>query len=298
MDSAAPGTGFSKGLRLAAVGALCFSFMSALAKLVGDRIPVQEIILFRGVIFGAFTYLLIRRKGLNPWGRERGLLLLRGLLGYVALTCFFTAVMHLPLGSTTTLHFTNPVFGALLAALVLGEGLRGREVFLVLLSLVGVVLVARPEFLFGGGGSLPMVWVGVALLGAILSAGAYVTTKRLTRTNDPLVIVFYFALITVVGSIPFNLNSFVRPVDWEWPLLLGVGIATLGGQVLLTLALQAERATKVMAVGYLQIVFAAVLGVILFAEIPDLWAAVGATVIIGSTFAMGRLHPTAAPRGR
>jgi drug/metabolite transporter (DMT)-like permease len=206
--------------------------------------------------------------------------------------------MHLPLGSTTTLHFTNPVFGALLAALVLGEGLRGREIFLVLLSLAGVVLVARPEFLFGGGGSLPMVWVGVALMGAILSAGAYVITKRLTQTNDPLVIVFYFAVITVVGSIPFNLTSFVRPAGWEWPLLLGVGLATLGGQVLLTLALQAERATRVMAVGYLQIVFAAILGVILFAEIPDLWAAVGATVIIGSTFAMGRLHPTAAPRGR
>jgi drug/metabolite transporter (DMT)-like permease len=53
-----------------------------------------------------------------------------------------------------------------------------------------------------------------------------------------------------------------------------------------------------MAVGYLQIVFAAILGVILFAELPDLLAGVGATVIIGSTFAMGLLHPTAAPRGR
>jgi drug/metabolite transporter (DMT)-like permease len=272
--------------------------MSALAKLVGDRVPVQEIILFRGAVFGACTYFLIHRKGLNPWGRERPLLLLRGLLGYAALTCFFNAVMHLPLGSTTTLHFTNPVFGVVLAALILGEGLRGWEIVLVLLSLAGVILVARPEFLFGGGGSLPLVWVGVALTGAVLSAGAYVTTKRLTRTNDPLVIVFYFALVTVVGSIPFNLTSFVRPVGWEWPLLVGVGLATQGGQVFLTLAFQAERAARVMAVGYLQIVFAAILGVILFTEVPDLWAGVGATIIIASTFAMGRLHPAAAPRGR
>ena len=294
----AVGGGISRGLRLAAIGALCFSLMSALAKLVGDRLPVQEIILFRGAVFGAFTYILLRRKGLSPWGTERHLLILRGLLGYAALTCFFTAVMHLPLGSTTTLHFTNPVFGALLAAWLLGEGLRGREVFLVLLSLAGVILVARPEFLFGGGESLPVVWVGVAMMGAVLSACAYVVTKRLTRTNDPLVSVFYFAFITVVGSVPFNFTSFVWPGGWDWPLLLGVGLATLGGQVFLTLALQAERATRVMAVGYLQIVFAAILGVLLFAELPDLWAAVGATIIIGSTFAMGRLHPTAAPRGR
>jgi drug/metabolite transporter (DMT)-like permease len=227
--------GFSRGLQFAAFGALCFSTMSALAKLVGDGVPVQEIILIRGLVFGGFTFLIIRRRGLDPWGKERHLLLLRGLLGYGALTCFFTAVMHLPLGSTTTLHFTNPVFGALLATFVLGEILRKWEVFLVLLSLGGVVLVAKPEFLFGGGESLPPVWVGVALVGAMLSAGAYVTTKRLTRTNDPLVIVFYFAMVTVVGSIPFNLSSFVVPAVWEWPVLLGVGVATLGGQVFLTL---------------------------------------------------------------
>jgi drug/metabolite transporter (DMT)-like permease len=64
------------------------------------------------------------------------------------------------------------------------------------------------------------------------------------------------------------------------------------------MALQLEKAGRVMAVGYLQIVFAALLGVILFAEIPDIWAGVGAAVIIGSTFLMGLMHPVAAPRGR
>lgn len=289
---------YSRGLRYAAVGALCFSIMSALAKLAGDRMPVQEIILFRGFVFGALTLLLLRRRGLDPWGRERLLLVLRGVLGYGALTCFFTAVMHLPLGSTTTLHFTNPVFGGLLAAMVLGEVLRKREVVLVLLSLGGVILLARPEFLFGGGSGLPPIWVGVALLGAVLSAGAYVTTKRLTRTNDPLVIVFYFALVTVLGAIPFNLTTFIVPVGREWPLLFGVGIATLGGQVFLTRAFQLEKAGRVMAVGYLQIVFAALLGLILFREVPDVWAGSGAAIIIGSTYMMGRMHPVATPSGR
>ncbi len=288
----------SRGIRYAAFGALSFSIMSALAKLVGARIPVQEIILIRGVLFGGLTLVMLRRKGLNPWGNERPLLFFRGLLGYGALTCFFWAVMHLPLGDTTTLHFTNPVFGALLAALVLGEVLRKWEAILVVLSLGGVIMVARPQFLFGGEESLPPVAVGVALLGAVLSAMAYVTARRLTRTNDPLVIVFYFALVSVVGSIPFNLVSFTPPVPHEWALLAGVGVATLGGQVFLTRALQLEKAVRVMAVGYLQIVFAALLGAALFAEVPDAWSVAGAAVIIGSTFLMGRMHPVAAPSGR
>jgi drug/metabolite transporter (DMT)-like permease len=68
--------------------------------------------------------------------------------------------------------------------------------------------------------------------------------------------------------------------------------------VFLTLAFQAEKAGRVMAVGYLQIVFAAALGVVLFGEVPDLWAGLGAAVIVGSTFMMGWRHPVAAPRGR
>lgn len=288
----------SRGLRYAAFGALSFSFMSAMAKFAGARLPVQEIILIRGIVFGGLTYLLVRRKGLNPWGQERRLLVFRGVLGYGALTCFFWAVMHLPLADTTTIHFTNPVFGALLAALILGEVLRKWEVILVLLSLGGVIMVARPGFLFGGEESLPTLAVGVALMGAVLSACAYVTARRLTRTNDPLIIVFYFALITVVASLPFNLVSFTPPGGREWALLVGTGVATLGGQVFLTRALQLEKAVRVMAVGYLQIVFAALLGMAFFSEMPDGWSVAGAGVIIGSTFLMGRIHPVAAPAGR
>lgn len=289
---------FSLGLRYAVAGALCFALMTALAKLAGSRIPIQEIILIRGLVFGGCTLGLLRWKGVNPWGRERGLLVLRGLLGYSALTCYFYAVMHLPLADTTTLHFTNPVFGALLATVVLGETLRRAEVALVLLSLVGVAVVARPEFLFGQESALPPLAVGVALLGAVLTGGAYVVVRRLTRTTDPLVIVFYFAFLSVVGSIPFNLVSFVTPTPREWVMLVVVGLGTLGGQVFLTLALRLEKAVRVMGVGYLQIVFAAIMGLALFGEVPDLWSVSGAGIIIGSTFLMARLRPVPAAAGR
>jgi len=289
---------FPVGLRYAAAGAFCFSLMSAFAKLLGDRIPTQEIILARGLVVAILSAHALRRAGISPWGRERPLLLLRGLLGYGALSCFLWAVIRLPLAETTVIHFTNPVFTAILAAFVLGEILRWQEVGLTLLALGGVLFIARPGFLFGEASGLDPVGVLVALLGAVLSAGAYVTARRLTRTNDPLVIVFFFALVTLVGATPLVVPVFVMPRGHEWLLLLGVGVATQGGQVFVTRALKLEKAGRAMAVGYLQIVFAALWGLLWFSEVPDAWTGVGALVIVLSTFFLGRIHPVVTPAGR
>ena len=291
-------TRFPVGLRYAAAGAFCFSLMSAFAKLLGDRIPTQEIILARGLVVAILSAHALRRAGISPWGRERPLLLLRGLLGYGALSCFLWAVIRLPLAETTVIHFTNPVFTAILAAFVLGEILRWQEVGLTLLALGGVLFIARPGFLFGEASGLDPVGVLVALLGAVLSAGAYVTARRLTRTNDPLVIVFFFALVTLVGATPLVVPVFVMPRGHEWLLLLGVGVATQGGQVFVTRALKLEKAGRAMAVGYLQIVFAALWGLLWFSEVPDAWTGVGALVIVLSTFFLGRIHPVVTPAGR
>jgi drug/metabolite transporter (DMT)-like permease len=272
--------------------------MSACAKLAGSRLPSQEIVFFRAIVVTGLTYSAIRSRGLNPWGSEKGLLLMRGLFGYAALSCFLWAVIRLPLADATVIHFTNPVWTALLAALFIGEVLRGWEVLLAIVALGGVILVARPGFLFGDVSGLDPVAVGAALAGAVLSAAAYVAARKLTRTHDPLVIVFAFAAVSLVGSVPPTLSGFVAPGGLEWLLLLGVGLGAQGGQIYVTKALKVEKAARVMAVGYLQIVFAAAWGFLLFQEIPDRWTGLGAAIIIGSTFVMGRLHPVAAPRGR
>jgi len=291
-------TGFPLGLRFAAAGALCFSLMSALAKLVGQNLPTQEIILARGLVVTCLSAISLRRAGISLWGQERILLLLRSLLGYGALSCFLWAVVRIPLAEATVIHFTNPVFTALMAVFFLGEFLRWRELALTLAALGGVLFIARPSFLFGETSGLNPLAVGVALLGAILSAGAYVVTRRLTRTNDPLVIVFAFAAVTALCSLPATVPVFVMPRGVDWLFLLGVGLATQGGQVFVTRALQLEKAGRAMAVGYLQIVFATVWGFLLFSEVPDGWTGFGALIIILSTFLMGRIRPVEAAPGR
>jgi drug/metabolite transporter (DMT)-like permease len=277
------------GIRYMAAAALFFSVMSLLVKSAGQRLPVQEVVLARSSVGAALSWHSLRRRGVPLWGQRRGLLLVRGLLGYAGLSCFFYALVHLPLAEATVIQYTNPVFTALLAVVFLSEHIRPRDLLLVGVSLGGVVLMARPEFLFGGATqSLDPVAVAVALAGAIFSAGAYVTVRNLSRTEDPVVIVFYFALVATVGSVPLTALDPVLPTPGEWLALAGIGVVTQIAQVFLTKGLREERAGRAMAVAYMQIVFAALWGLIFFAEFPDLWGILGALVIILSTAGLAR----------
>lgn len=268
-----------------AAGAFFFAVMSVLVKLAGRRFPTQELVLARSLVVAALSAGALARRRVSLGGHEQGLLVLRGVLGFIALSCFYFSVIHLPLADATVIQYTNPVFTALIAAAVLAEQVRPREVVLALASLAGVVLVARPTLIFGAGPeALDPVAVAVAVTGAVFSAGAYVTVRRLGGTEDAMVIVFYFAAVSVLLSFPMVIPNYVHPEGWEWLLLLGVGVFTHLGQVFLTWGLQRERAGRAMAVGYLQIVFATLWGIWIFSEIPDGWSVLGALVIVASTF--------------
>jgi drug/metabolite transporter (DMT)-like permease len=286
--------GLSPGLRFMVAAAFSFSLMSALAKAVGRTIPSQEIVLLRGVFTVALSYGTLRVMGIPAKGNQPRLLIVRGLFGFAALSAFFYAVVHLPLAAATVIHFTNPVFTAVIAAIVLAEPIRLRDSGSVVASLTGVLLIARPDFLFGGNGArLDPLAVGIALTGAILSACAYVTVRRLSATEHPLVIVHYFAVVTTVGAIPTAAPNMVWPSPIAWLALAGVGVTTHVAQLCMTRGLSLEPAGRAMAIGYLQIVFAAVWGLLFFSERPDALSAVGATLIIGSTAALGRRRAVA-----
>ncbi len=279
----------STGLRYMAGAAFLFSVMSLFVKLLGQRLPSQEIVLVRSVVTLIYSYFVVRWAGLSIRGNNKFGLFLRGLFGFGALSCFFFALTKLPLADATVIHFTNPVITSLLAAVVLGESLGAGEVGGALLSLAGVALIAQPSFLFGGGSDLALLYVGSALLGAILSSAAYVTVRKLRATEDPLVIVFYLPLVATVGSVPTALPTAVWPTALEWVILIvGVGGTAQVAQILLTNGLHAERAGRAMSMSYLQIVFAAIWGMLFFEEFPDLLSLVGAVLVVGGTLVVAR----------
>jgi drug/metabolite transporter (DMT)-like permease len=151
------------------------------------------------------------------------------------------------------------------------------------------VLLARPTALFGGDApSLPAVPVVVALLGALLSGGAYVAVRSLGRTEHPLVIVFWLALVSSVLSFPFLVVGAARPTLADVGLLAVVGLTTFVGQLAITLGLRDEPAGRATGVAYLQVVFAVLWGVLLLGEYPDAWTLLGALVILLCTWALSR----------
>ncbi len=261
------------------LSALAFSLMVVGVKQVGGRIPLGEVVLARGLVTLALSLGMVRRQGVNPWGRRRGLLLLRGLVGSAALFCVYAAVVHLPLAAATVLQYLYPTFTALLAWLLLGEPLGSRVLLAMGLGWLGVLLVAQPA----ANAALPMVWVLVAVAGALLTAVAYVSVRRLAESEHPAVIILYFPLVAVPMSLPLVLLDPVLPTPLELFWLVGVGVFTQVGQVGLTRGLSQLPAARATAISYVQVGFAGLWGWWIFGETIDLPTSAGALLILTAT---------------
>lgn len=202
--------------------ALAFSLMTVCVKHLGGALPVAEIVFVRSLISIAITLAMLRRVQVSPWGQQRSLLLVRGLLGTTALLFFFEALARLPLAAATLLQYTYPTLTAISAWLLLGEPIRRRIGLAVLLGWLGVMLVVQPDWIGSSVAGLPAMAVVIGLGGALLTALAYVSVRQLSAHEHPLVIVFYFPFVSVPATLPFFWGSRFgqRPCSgsgcWAW----------------------------------------------------------------------------------
>jgi len=265
------------------LSALSFSLMGVCVKQLGGLIPVAEVVLARAMVSLVLSWWLLKRAGLNPWGERKGMLVLRGVIGTLALYCVYAALAELPLASATVFQYLYPTFTAALAWGALGEALGKRIVAAMGLGWLGVLLVAQPSWLTGHGSPLPGLAVGIAITGALLTALAYVTVRTLAGSEHPLVIVFYFPLVSLPMSLPWVLAHPVLPGPSQLAWLVGVGIFTQLGQVWLTGALTQMPAARATAISYVQVLFAAGWGALLFSEGLDGLTLLGALLVLGAT---------------
>jgi drug/metabolite transporter (DMT)-like permease len=260
--------------------AFFFSLMTVCVKLAGAGLPAEEIIVVRAVLGLVFSLATVRAVGLRVWGNAPGWLFLRGLLGSVGLYCYFYALTLLPLPEATTIHHVNPVLTALIAAVVLRERVGWALAVALVVSLAGVVVVARPQSLMGGPTVLDPFAVGVALVGAAFSAAAYVTVRHLRDRDDPLVVVLWYPLVSTPLFLPLALRVWTWPRPHEWLVLLALGVTTQIAQICLTRGLHRMPAGRGTAVGYVQIAFAMVWSVVIFGEPVDAMALGGAGLVV------------------
>jgi drug/metabolite transporter (DMT)-like permease len=272
--------------------ALGFSLMAVCVKRVSARIPVAEVMLARAGVSVLLSWWMVRRAGVNPWGNRRGLLVVRGVIGSVALFCVYAALARLPLAEATLLQYLYPTFTALLAWAFLGERLGARLIPAIVLGWLGVLLMIRPpgtqEAAASGSvvtmaAGLPLSGVLFAVAGALLTALAYVSVRSLGASEHSLVIVLYFPLVAIPLSLPLVLLDPVVPTAGELAWLLGVGVFTQLGQIGLTHGLTRLPAARATAISYSQVVFAGVWGWWLFGETIGPWTVLGALLILGAT---------------
>ncbi len=274
------------GARYMLVSALAFSVMSLFVKLVGEKgIPVLEIVAARSVVSLVISYISLKRLGISLLGQRKVLLVARGLAGFIALNCVFYALTHLPLAEATVIQYLHPMFTAVLALFFLKERFSMATLACLIMSFIGLLFVVRPNIAFSTlSQPLDEIAVLAALAGAFGSAVAYVLVRSLGKSEHPLVIVLYFPLVSLPCSVLMLWNDFVMPQGVTWLYLLAVGVSTQVGQVALTRAMQTETASRATSFAYLQVVFAIILGLIFYQEVPNSGTITGAGFIIMAAY--------------
>ncbi len=277
----------TRGALYMVASAVGFSLMSVLVKIASEAgLPTGELVFSRAVVTLIVSYVMVVRAGLHPWGNERGKLIIRGVLGFGGLTCYYGSIAHLPLADATTIQNTTPVVTSLLAWWLLREYVGWSTVIAIACGLTGVALIVHPS-----GAGVDVIGFAFGIGAACCSAFAYVTVRQLAKTENALVIVFYFPLVALPLSIPWALVDWVWPTPVGWLLLVAIGLTTQIGQVFLTMGLMLERAGRATSMGYIQVVFAMIWQTFLFDMPPELASIGGAALIVVGTLAVTRRSP-------
>ena len=267
-----PGT--LRGIGLIVLAGLMATVMMALVRLLGADLHPFEINFFSTVFSVLMLTPVILRHGLRHLRTPRlGLHALRGLINGCSQLGFFMALVMIPLAQISALSFTAPLFTTVTAVIVLGEVIRVRRITALAVGFAGTWLILRPGVVAVELGSL------LALLGALGWGVSMIAVKILSRTDSAISITFYGALfmspIALIAAIPF----------WQTPTLVELGwlvvIAVLATLVHLCFnqAIKEADLTVLLPFNFASLIWAAIIGYLVFAEMPTIWTWVGGAII-------------------
>ncbi|MDD9731926.1 DMT family transporter [Mameliella sp. AT18] len=267
----------ARGVFWMVVTGLCFVAVTALVKSLGQRIPAQESAFLRyvlGLVFllpMAGQFMQVR---LTP--RLWRLFSLRALFHTGGVVLWFYAMTRIPIAEVTAMNYLNPVYVTVLAVFFLGERLALRRVMAIVAALLGAVMILRPGFRELDPGHFAM------LAAALFFAGSYLLAKILSGEVSAAVVVVLLSVGVTIGLAPLAIAVWVWPTWWELLILLGVALFATSGHYTMTLAFAAAPVTVTQPVTFLQLVWAVVLGAVLFAEPVDPWVIAGGSLILAA----------------
>jgi drug/metabolite transporter (DMT)-like permease len=259
------------------LGGLLFSFMGMGIKILGNEMNSLQIAFLRA-LFGFLAVLpFALRHGFSPLKTKvLPMHITRAFVGITAMFCIFYSITHMPLADAIALSFTRPLFLILLAVLFLGEIIRWRRWTATAVGFVGVMMMMQANTELG-------LAAGIALFGALMVAIVSVFLKKLSRTEAPTTIMFYFGLFSSLISLGPALYVWITPtVEDLIVLALAASVGTAGNFCMIR-AFAVGEATAVAPFDYTRLIFSGIIGFFFFAEVPDIWMVFGALVIVASS---------------
>jgi drug/metabolite transporter (DMT)-like permease len=276
----------AKGIALKLASLLLFGMMSALIRGFGDTVPVGQVVFFRSafaivpvvIIYAARGELMDALRTDHPFGH-----LARGVVSVFGMFLSFAALARLPLVEATAISFAAPLIVVALAALILKERVRAYRWSAVAIGFVGVIVMLTPYLdLRGAAATGPAIGALLALGAAFCNAGTAIQTRRLTVTETTSAIVFYFSsFCTLAGllTLPFAWHP---PTGPEFAKLVAIGLFAGVGHILLTEGYRFAPASVLAPFEYTAMVWAFVLGYVMFGETPTPAVVLGAVIIAAS----------------
>lgn len=274
---------YIKGMLMIMMSAFCFACMSVCVRLAGD-IPSVQKSFFRNLVAALFAAAILYRKRIVPTVECAYLppLLMRCIFGTIGILCNFYAVDHLLVADASILNKLSPFFAIIFSFFILKEKIKPLQAGCVLLAFVGCIFVVKPGF--AGAPLLPAL---VGVCGGLTAGMAYTMVRVLgTHGVKGPVIVFCFSLFSCVVVLPWILFNFTPMTGIQLLMLLLAGLFAAGGQFSITAAYTYAPAGRISIYDYSQIIFATVLGFLLFGEIPDGYSFLGYGLIILASFCM------------
>jgi drug/metabolite transporter (DMT)-like permease len=265
------------GIGWMVVTGFLFVAVTGIVRHLGSDMPAIEAAFIRYAI-GLLLVLppLIAAMRAKPSAREWQLYTFRGVVHGIAVMLWFYAMARIPIAEVTAIGYTAPIFVTIGAALFLGERLQWRRIGAITAAFIGAIIILRPGFQELSSGQLAQ------LCAAPLFACSFLLAKKFTDGANPAAIVAMLSLFCTLTLLPGAILQWRDPTWVEIGWLALTALFATAGHYTLTRAYKCAPITVTQPVQFLQLVWAALMGMVLFHEALDPWVILGGAVIVGS----------------
>ena len=275
-----------KGFIFLLLAEFCFATATVFAKFItnSSAIPAIEITFFRFFIGFFLSLFYIRSGHISMKPHRWSLVIWRAILSTAALILFFYSVQYTSVTNANMLNMTYPVFIFMVAPLFWRQKIKAMAVLYLFLTMTGIYLVIRPDFTSINPGDV------LGLLSGIVAAFAVITLSMAREHDSTVIIVFYLMAIGFITNGLAMIPVFTLPKGIQYFHLIASGVFGATGQVLLTMGYKSINAKDGSMISSSRIVFAALLGFLIFSEPLSLSIIAGGLMIVGAIIGAGRLN--------